>query len=130
MIHNHGPEEGAGLSCNELRLPDGSIRGACLMHIRAYAKVDDGTAMEEKDCPAIAKRWVKEHIDSHYGAASELPAYELYVVLFAYILGNWKATVSTDMPDGKYYEVTYNAAKREAYLDEYVKVVNVQIDVT
>ncbi|WPJ30593.1 hypothetical protein [Streptomyces phage Psst1] len=30
-VHNHGPEEGAGLSCNEFRLPDGSLRGACLM---------------------------------------------------------------------------------------------------
>ena len=29
-IHNHGPEEGAGLACNELRLPDGSLKGACL----------------------------------------------------------------------------------------------------
>jgi hypothetical protein len=30
-VHNHGAEEGAGLACNELRLPDGSLRGACLM---------------------------------------------------------------------------------------------------
>lgn len=30
-VHNHGPEEGAGLSCKELRLSDGSLKGACLM---------------------------------------------------------------------------------------------------
>lgn len=29
-VHNHGPEGGAGLACNESRLPDGSIRGACM----------------------------------------------------------------------------------------------------
>lgn len=28
-VHNHGAEEGAGLACNELRLPDGSLLGAC-----------------------------------------------------------------------------------------------------
>jgi len=31
MIHNHGSEEGPGLACNELLLPDGSIRGACIV---------------------------------------------------------------------------------------------------
>lgn len=30
MIHNHGPEEGAGLACNEIRRSDGSVRGACM----------------------------------------------------------------------------------------------------
>lgn len=29
-VHNHGPEDGPGLACNELRQPDGSLRGACL----------------------------------------------------------------------------------------------------
>jgi len=31
VIHNHGPEEGAGLACNVTRLPDGSLRGDCLI---------------------------------------------------------------------------------------------------
>jgi hypothetical protein len=30
-VHNHGSEEGAGLACNESRLPDGSLIGACLL---------------------------------------------------------------------------------------------------
>jgi len=30
VVHNHGPEEGAGLSCNERRLPGGSLLGACM----------------------------------------------------------------------------------------------------
>ena len=32
VVHNHGSEEGAGLSCNELRLPNGQFRGACLVN--------------------------------------------------------------------------------------------------
>jgi len=31
-VHNHESEEGAGLSCNESRLPDGSIVGTCLVY--------------------------------------------------------------------------------------------------
>lgn len=30
MIHNHGTEDGPGLSCREHRRPDGTLRGACL----------------------------------------------------------------------------------------------------
>ena len=29
-VHDHGPEDGPGLACNETRLPDGTLRGACL----------------------------------------------------------------------------------------------------
>jgi len=58
-----------------------------------------------------------------------------YVVWFTKILGNWKAIVSTDIfdnPDtgkekGILYEVTYNGAKGEAYVDEYTKKNNVVI---
>lgn len=30
MMHNHGPEEGPGLACNEVKLPDGTTKGSCL----------------------------------------------------------------------------------------------------
>lgn len=52
------------------------------------------------------------------------PDYEIFVVWFNYTLGNWKALVSTSLPDGRYYEVTHNAEKFETYLDVYVKVWN------
>jgi len=31
MVHNHGPAEGRGLDCGEVRLPDGTLRGRCLI---------------------------------------------------------------------------------------------------
>lgn len=46
---------------------------------------------------------------------------EVYVVWFAKTLQNWKALLSTTLPDGMYYEVTYNGDKQEAYLDAYKK---------
>jgi hypothetical protein len=44
---------------------------------------------------------------------------DVYVVSFEYVLGHWKAFVSTTLPDGMYYEVTHNSAKRETYLTSY-----------
>lgn len=52
----------------------------------------------------------------------ELPT--VYVVWFTYILGGWKAMLSTSWADGHYYEVTYNVAKRETYIDRYSKDYN------
>jgi hypothetical protein len=48
----------------------------------------------------------------------------IYVVSFTYILGGWKAMVSTSEANGHYYEVTYNVAKRETYVDRYSKDYN------
>lgn len=52
---------------------------------------------------------------------------DVYVVWFCYILGGWKALVSTTVVDGMYYEVTYNKEKGETYLDAYKKWDNVCI---
>ena len=54
----------------------------------------------------------------------------VYVVWFVYVLGNWKALCSTDLPDGRYYEVTFNREKGVAYLDTYVKVENQEVPLT
>ena len=54
-------------------------------------------------------------------------SYKVYIVIATYILGNEKYLISTDIPDGKYFEVTYNANKDEFYLDEYVRVYNERI---
>lgn len=53
-----------------------------------------------------------------------------YVVWFAYVLGSWKALCSTEIPDGRYYEVTYNRDKKVAYLDTYLKVDNQEVEIS
>lgn len=50
---------------------------------------------------------------------------EVYVVWFSKTLKNWKALISTTLPDGMYYEVTYNGEKSETYIDAYKKFDNV-----
>jgi hypothetical protein len=52
---------------------------------------------------------------------------EVYVVWWAKVLQNWKCLISTTLPDGMYYEVTYNGDKGETYLDAYKKFDNVCI---
>lgn len=49
---------------------------------------------------------------------------EFYVTWFAKVLGNWKAMVSTDLVPNQCWEVTYNGAEKEAYVDHYDKVSN------
>jgi len=46
---------------------------------------------------------------------------EVYVVWFAKTLQNWKALISTTLPDQMYYEVTYDGDKNRVYLDAYKK---------
>lgn len=82
------------------------------------------------DHPSAAKRIVfnyakarLERTDTHINFVYD----EVYIVWFCFILGGWKALVSTSLPDGRYYEVTYNRPKNEVYLDCYVKVDNVRL---
>ena len=44
---------------------------------------------------------------------------DVYVVWSCKTLGNNKALLSTTIPDGMYYEITYNGAKNEIYFDAY-----------
>jgi hypothetical protein len=52
---------------------------------------------------------------------------DVYVVWFSKTLQNWKALISTTLPDGMYYEVTHSGDKHETYLDAYKKFDNVCI---
>ena len=56
--------------------------------------------------------------------------FEVACVWAGYILGNEKYLITTNLPDGKYYEVTYNKSKNEMYLDEYVKTHNKVVQCT
>lgn len=47
---------------------------------------------------------------------------DVYEVWHTFILFNQKGMFSTTLPDGRYYEVTYNDAKEEMYVDCYAKL--------
>lgn len=75
-----------------------------------------------------AKEIVAKYVDAYLRANPEnqlvMPGYQVYIITFSKTLKNWKALLSTSLPDGRIYEVTYNGDKAEAYLDAYMKVQN------
>lgn len=52
---------------------------------------------------------------------------DVYVVWSCKTLGNNKALLSTNIPDGMYYKITYNGAKEKAYFNAYKKWENMRI---
>lgn len=84
---------------------------------------------EPADLPFRARQEVVEYANNKFEITdgTNVTTDDVYVVWFAFVLGGWKALVSTTLPDGKYYEVTYNKDKRETYIDVYVKFDNVAI---
>ena len=75
----------------------------------------------------IAVLSVENYVIQHLDKSDPAPEFEVYVVWFCYILGGWKCLVSTTLPDGMYYEVTYDKNKNSIYLDAYKKFDNVEI---
>lgn len=83
-----------------------------------------------EDFQLKAKRIVTEYIDrihAEWPGDHEMEAFEVYVVWFAKTLQNWKALLSTTVPDGMYYEVTYNGDKKVSYVDAYKKFDNIAV---
>ena len=52
----------------------------------------------------------------------------VYVVWYCWILENQKCLISTTIPDGKYYEITYNKERNEMYVDTYVRTENIKVE--
>ena len=61
--------------------------------------------------------YTNEHLEDPQG-------YDVYVVRVCKTLQNNKALLSTTLPDGMYFEVTYNGDKKELYFDAYHKLEN------
>lgn len=68
-----------------------------------------------------------EYFNSHTEKTDNFAITEkdVYIVWFSKTLQNWKALLSTVVPDGMYYEITHNGDKHETYLDAYKKFQNV-----
>ena len=71
-----------------------------------------------------SKRIVHDSAVEHTDKTDTVPPFDVFVVWYIKSLQNHKALLSTTLPDGMYYEITYNGDKKEAYLDAYKKFEN------
>lgn len=81
----------------------------------------------EKMCKEIVRDYTNEHMDKTDN--KEITVEDVFVVWACKTLQNNKVLVSTKVPDGMYYELTYNGDKKEIYLDAYKKFENKVIKV-
>lgn len=64
--------------------------------------------------------YIKEHLDK----SDKIPEFEVYTVWKCKVLQNWKYLCASTLPDGMYYELTYDGDKNRWYLDAYKKFEN------
>lgn len=72
---------------------------------------------------AIVLAYVKDHIDRTNPNAEST----IFVVWQCQILQNFKCLISTTLPHGMYFELTYDGDKKVWYFDVYRKVENREI---
>jgi hypothetical protein len=78
--------------------------------------------MGEQSFVALCKAEVIAYVKHTFGKTITLD--DVYVVWLCKTLQNNKALLSTTLPDGLYYEMTYNGDKQEMYVDVYEKMYN------
>ena len=78
----------------------------------------------------VAFSLIREYIREHIDKTDVKPNYDIYIVWKCKTLQNWKYLISTTIPDGMYYELTYNGDSSEWYLDAYKKFENKVIKTT
>ena len=79
---------------------------------------------ETKNMDTTALNMVEDYIVEHLDKSEEVPEFEVYTVWKTKVLQNWKYLIASTLPDGMYYELTYNGDKKEWYLDAYKKFEN------
>lgn len=86
--------------------------------------------MEYKKFMALAIDAVVEYFNTQADSTdknNKITENDVFIVWMCKTLGNNKALLSTTVPDGMYYEFTWNGAKNEGYLDAYKKWKNVVV---
>ena len=78
-------------------------------------------------CKEKVAEYFNEHKDKT-DVVGKMKEEDVYVVWCCKTLQNAKALLSTPVPDGMYYECTFNGDKNELYLDAYKKWENVKIE--
>ena len=86
--------------------------------------------MDTKYFIELCKKVVTDYFNTHKDKTdnAEISVDNVFVVWSCKTLQNNKVLLSTTVPDGMYYEITYNGDKKELYFDAYKKWENMCID--
>lgn len=76
----------------------------------------------QQKCKEVVADYTNAHMDKTDGVS--ITSDDVYVVWYSKTLQNAKALLSTTVPDGMYYELTYNGNTKELYVDAYKKFEN------
>lgn len=80
-------------------------------------------------CKELVHQYTLNHMDeTDIKKKSSFQIDDVYVVWSTKVLQNNKALLSTNLPDGMYYEITYNGDKDEIYFDVYKKFENIKYE--
>ena len=78
----------------------------------------------------MAIEFVVKYVNNRSESGNQISENDVYVVWMVKALQNNKALLSTTIPDGMYYEFTWNGDKQEGYLDAYEKKENVVCNIS
>ena len=70
---------------------------------------------------------VKEYVDVHIDHSNPNAEYTIFVVWQCKILQNFKCLISTTLPNGMYFELTWDGEQERWYFDAYKKIENIEI---
>lgn len=78
--------------------------------------------MDEQKFVKICKALIEDFYEKEL--KQEIDIKDIYTVWLSKIIQNNKAMLSTNIPDTRYFEITYNGDKDEWYFDSYLKEKN------
>ena len=75
------------------------------------------------------REWIANYFNDHCEKTDmvDITPNDVYVVWYCKTLRNHKGLFSTNIPDGMYYEATFNGDKSEIYFDAYKKWQNIAV---
>lgn len=91
-----------------------------------------GKEMDNKEFIKFCKEKVVDYFNTQADSTDKnghITEDDVFVVWLCKTLQNNKALLSTTVPDGMYYEITYNGDREEAYFDAYKKWKNIRFAV-
>lgn len=102
-----------------------------LSRLRSAIFIGGNEIMETEKFIGMSKKLVADYATKGLDVTDnvEFSVDNVYVVWLSKTLQNSKALLSTTLPDGMYYELTYNGDKNEIYFDAYKKIENIAYQV-